>query len=195
MLNGSLGVLFGTHDCDAREDWVVWEGFDDRTIDVEAILKQQDGCVAAGDGWGNDIYNRWRHILHILGSDHHEVEGLHRLTVDLGNLVDDYNKFDQLCVNLKYSGGRFRVEWESQSNILLVGFQPLISPCSMDLMVKPCFSTIGKLERRTAVTLALPPFSRAKAAMVPMAPVPTRRTLDLLVVVEVGMFVGCAVVD
>lgn len=65
----------------------------------------------------------------------------------------------------------------------------------MDLMVKPCLLTTAKLERRTAVTLALPPFSRAKAAIVPMAPVPTRRTLDLFMLVKVGIAIVCAVVD
>lgn len=71
-------------------------------------------------------------------------------------------------------------------------------PCSMEWMLKPCSLTIEKLDRRTAVTLALPPLSRAKAAMVPMAPAPTKRTLAFLMATlgtdDVFAVVDCSLV-
>lgn len=52
-------------------------------------------------------------------------------------------------------------------------------PWSMELILNPDSVTALKLERKTVVTSAMPPFSSAYAAIVPTPPDPKTRTLAL----------------
>lgn len=84
MLDGAPRVLACSNNRNAREDWVLWEGSNDRPLDVETVLQKRNGSVTRSDSGADYIRHEGRDIGNILGSDDDEVERRQALRRDVG---------------------------------------------------------------------------------------------------------------
>jgi hypothetical protein len=55
-------------------------------------LREDDGCLAGGYGWGDDVGHRGRDVGDVLGCDEDEVKGRDVTLGDVGNGLGDLDK-------------------------------------------------------------------------------------------------------